>query len=433
MNELYGIPMGPLAVTLVALLTALLGALGALAVRNRIFVKLGIRNVTRRRARTALIVLGLMLGTTIISSALVTGDTMSHTIRSSAVQALGNTDVLVSVKGAEVDPAEDLGATTGIEYFPESVLQEVGYDLTRHENLIDGVAPAIIESLAVQNLATSQSEPRVTLFASDQSHLAAFGDMRRHGDGDLEYLNDLQRGEAFLNPDAADELQAQGGDLLRLFAEGDSFTVRVRSIVDYKGTGTTGPALIMNLDDAQSVLGREGEIRYVLVSGQGDEIAGAKLTEDVIAAVAPTLKPFGLEADPVKQDALDEADAEGAAFMSVFTTFGSFSIFAGAMLIFLIFVMLAAERRGELGIARAVGTRRGHLIQMYLYEGMAYDLVAALVGAIIGIGVAFAMVLVIASALDFTGLEIQRDVRLQSLVVAYLIGVLLTFLIVTFS
>jgi putative ABC transport system permease protein len=98
MDEFFGIPMEPLAAILVALVAVLLSALGALAIRNRIFLRLGLRNVTRRRARTALIVLGLMLGTTIISSALVTGDTMSHTIRTSAVQALGKTDVLVSVR-----------------------------------------------------------------------------------------------------------------------------------------------------------------------------------------------------------------------------------------------------------------------------------------------------------------------------------------------
>jgi putative ABC transport system permease protein len=341
--------------------------------------------------------------------------------------------VLVSVKGAEVDPAVQLGSTMGIEYFPESVLQEVGYDLTRHENLIDGVAPAIVESLAVQNLASRQSEPRVTLFASDQSHLAAFGDIRRHDDGQVQYLNDLRPGEVFVNADAADELQAHPGDTLRLHAEGESFGARVRAIVDYKGTGTDGAALIMPLDAAQTVLDRDGEIRYVMISNRGDELSGAALTDEVIATVNPTLRPFGLEADPVKQEALDEADAEGNAFMSVFTTFGSFSIFAGAMLIFLIFVMLAAERRGELGIARAVGTRRGHLIQMYIYEGIAYDLMAAAVGALIGVAVAFGMVLVIASAFDFTGLEIQRDVQGRSLVVAYTLGVLLTFLIVTFS
>src|SRR5215203_3873846 len=109
MDELYGIPMGPLAVTLVVLLTVLMGALGVLALRNRIFLKLGIRNMTRRRARAALIVLGLMLGTTIIASALVTGDTMSHTIRTAAITSLGQTDELVSVRGADVDTEVEVG------------------------------------------------------------------------------------------------------------------------------------------------------------------------------------------------------------------------------------------------------------------------------------------------------------------------------------
>ena len=78
--------------------------------------------------------------------------------------------------------------------------------------------------------------------------------------------------------------------------------------------------------------------------------------------------------------------------MSIFTTFGSFSIVAGILLIFLIFVMLSAERRAELGIARAVGTRREHVVQMFVFEGLAYDLGAAAVGAALGVAVSFAMV-----------------------------------------
>jgi putative ABC transport system permease protein len=389
--------------------------------------------VTRRRARTALIVLGLMLGTTIIASALATGDTMSHTIRSSAVESLGTTDELVSVRGAEVDPMVELGATTGIEYFPESVLQEVGYDLTSREDLIDGVAPAIVEPLAVQNLTTRQSEPGVTLFASLQPHLAAFGDIRGQDDGEVKYLNDLQPGEIFLNADAAEDLQATAGNKLRLYVEGLSFDARVRAIIDYDGTGTDGGALLMQLPEAQRLLRREGEIKHVLISNIGDELSGAELTDEVIAAVNPTVKPFGLEADPVKQDALEQADAEGNAFMTMFTTFGSFSIFAGALLIFLIFVMLAAERRGELGIARAVGTRRGHLVELYVFEGVAYDLIAAAVGALLGVAVAFGMVFVMAQAFEFTEITIQPDVQPRSLVVGYALGVLLTFVVVTVS
>jgi putative ABC transport system permease protein len=434
MDELFGIPMGSLAVAIAVMLAVLVGVVGALAFRNRIFLKLGIRNLTRRRARTALIVLGLMLGTTIISSALATGDTMSHTIRSSAIAELGQTDVLVSVSGADVTADVDLGSTTGIEYFSEQVLPEVEYELLLgHEDLIDGVAPAIVEPLAVQNVDTKQSEPRVTLFASDQAHLAAFGDIKRHSDGAPQYLNDLRPGEIYLNAEAAEELQAAPGHVLRLYAEGEATPARVREIVDYQGAGTDGAGLIMQLDAAQRLLDREGEIKHVLISNRGDELTGAALTDQVTEVVKPVVEPLGLEAQPVKQDALEAADAEGNAFMSLFTTFGSFSIIAGALLIFLIFVMLAAERRGELGIARAVGTRRGHLVQLYLFEGLAYDLIAAAVGALLGVAVAFGMVFVLASALDVTGVSIKHDVQPRSLLVGYGIGVILTFVIVTLS
>ena len=113
MQELFGIPMGPLAAVLAVALAVVIGVVGALALRNRVFFKLGVRNVTRRRARTALIVGGLLLGTTIIASALASGDTMSHTIRSSAIESLGATDELVSVKGAEVETMVALGEATG--------------------------------------------------------------------------------------------------------------------------------------------------------------------------------------------------------------------------------------------------------------------------------------------------------------------------------
>ena len=434
MDELFGIPMESLAVGIVVALALVVSVVGALAVRNRIFFKLGIRNVTRRRARTALIVLGLMLGTTIIASALVTGDTMSHTIRTAAITSLGQTDELVSVRGADVDTEVEVGGTTGIEYFSEEVFPEIEYELLLgHEDLIDGVAPAIVEPLAVQSVRTRQSEPRVTLFASSQAHLGAFGEIRRHSDGEPQYLNDLRRGEVFLNADAAEELQAEPGDELRLYAEGDALPVTVREIVDYEGAGTDGAALLLPLEAAQRLLGRVGEIKHVLISNRGDELAGAELTDEVTAIVNPVVTPRGLEVDPIKRDALEAADAEGNAFMSVFTTFGSFSIFAGGLLIFLIFVMLAAERRGELGIARAVGTRRGHLVQLYLFEGLVYDLFAAVVGVVLGVAVAFGMVFILASALDFTGVEIRHDVQPASLVVGFGIGVLLTFVIVTLS
>ena len=42
----------------------------------------------------------------------------------------------------------------------------------------------------------------------------------------------------------------------------------------------------------------------------------------------------------------------------------------------MIFVMLAAERKPEMGMARAVGTKRVDLVQTFLAEGMAYNVLA---------------------------------------------------------
>src|SRR3970040_703591 len=113
MQELFGIPVDTLLLILAVALVIALGFAGCLALGNRILLKLAVRNVGRRRGRSALIVVGLMLGTTIIAAALTTGDTMNHTIRSTAVQALGSTDETVAAKGAAEDIPGALGAATG--------------------------------------------------------------------------------------------------------------------------------------------------------------------------------------------------------------------------------------------------------------------------------------------------------------------------------
>jgi putative ABC transport system permease protein len=431
MQELFGIPMGPLAAVLAIALAIVVAVLATLALPNRVFFKLGVRNVRRRRGRTALIVGGLMLGTTIIASALASGDTMSHTIRSAAIQSLGTTDEVVSSKGAEVNMEVALGEATGVDYFSEDLVPVIERELLRAEHF-DGVAPAIIEPVAVRSFNSRQHEPRVTLFASSSPHLAAFGAIRTL-EGQVVSLDELGPGQVFLNQDAADDLASRAGDSVWVLAGENAMVSQVRAVVRFDGTGTDGAALLTTLPEAQQLLGRPHEVKHVLISNVGGPTSGVRYTDEITHVLTPTLQRLGLEIDPVKRDALEVADQQGNAFMSLFTTFGSFSIFAGFMLIFLIFVMLAAERRGELGIARAVGTRRGHLIQMYLYEGLAYDLLAAAVGAALGVAVAFGMVFILSSAMGTTGVEIHHDVQVQSIVVAYAIGVLLTFVVVVVS
>jgi putative ABC transport system permease protein len=426
MSKIFGLPVDELTVVLTVLLALAIGGIAVLALRNRVFFRLGIRSLTRRRGRTALIVVGLMLGTTIVSAALATGDTMSHTIRTSATAALGQTDEVIGAKGIDAALATG-GGSTGWRYFPQGYADRLARD-TRGSGLVDGVQPVIVEPVAVWDTTSRQSEARVTLFATRNDRMGGFGQI--HAGQRVVTLGQLYPNEVYLNRKAADKLDAAPGDILQVLSGNRAATATVKAIVRYDGVGTDGAAVLMPLHAAQQFLGKPGLAKAIFVSNAG----GVSGTDQAMRVLKPEAARLGLEADNTKQDALEQADAGGAMFMSFFTTFGSFSIAAGILLIFLIFVMLAAERRSELGIARAVGTRRRHLVQLFLYEGLAYDLIAAAVGVLLGVAVAYGMVLAMASAFSASGdFTVAYSVKPTTFLLGYSIGVLLTLAVVAFS
>ncbi len=143
-----------------------------------------------------------------------------------------------------------------------------------------------------------------------------------------------------------------------------------------------------------------------------------------------------LSTSPFKVFLTNIAEQVGNLFFTFFTFFGSFSVIVGLLLIFLIFVLLASERQQEMGIARAVGTKRGHLVQMFTFEGLAYAIGAAAVGTAIGIGVSRVLVVIMANAFgtaDDETFSIQFTVTGYSVLTAFSIGLILTLATVIFS
>jgi len=433
-RTLFGVPVGTLSVILLVAVAVVIGALSALALRDRVLFKMGIRNGLRRRGRTVVIVLGLMLGTAIIASALATGDTMSRTIRSSVVRMLGETDEIVSVRSAESTVAVQFGESSDLGYFPEAAFHDLR-DAVAGSPLVDGITPAVAETVAAQHTAKRQNEPSLALYGADPDRTDGFGAITRARDGAAVALRDLRGGEVYLDVEAARRLDATAGDVITVFAGARPRKVVVRDVVDYDGAGSDRGAMVLALADAQRMLGRQGTINQVRVSNDGDAIDGASVTAEVRGLLAPAAKPLGLEVRPVKADGLDAADAQGDAFMTLFSTFGMFTIAAGILLIFLIFVMLAAERRSEMGTSRAVGMQRRHLVEVFVDEGVAYDVLAAAVGTALGIGIAYGMVEAVASAFapSDRSFDIVHDLSWTTVVISYCLGVLLTFAVVTFS
>ena len=356
MSELFGIPVAGLAVVLAALVVVVLAVVAALAVRNRVLFKVGVRNMARRPGRTAIIVSGLMLGTMIIGSALGFGDIMSSTVRSSVITSLGQTDEVVAARSADAPDIATLGVGSSARYLTQAEAATL-VEAARALPDVDGAAPAISEPVAVQDISSRTTEPQVTLFATDPAAMEGFGAITTTT-GQQVSLGDLVGDQVYVNADAADDLGAAAGDQLSVSAAGRVLAVIVRDVVEYDGTGTDGGALLAQLTVGQRAVGAGTDVQQVMISNAGDEISGAESTDAVVQAMQSTVAGLGLQIEPVKRDGLEQADEEGAAYLSMFSTMGTFTISAGILLIFLVFVMLAAERRGEMGTARAIGTQR---------------------------------------------------------------------------
>ena len=512
MEELFGVSMDLIMVVLLAIFLASIAVVGWMAWRNPVMMKLGLRNIPRRMAQTVLIIIGIMISTLIMAAAFGTGDTISHSIRSNAVEALGPIDeIIISARATSED---SFGSTS---YIPYERFLQLKDQLAGMES-IDGLSPGIGEWAPAVNSRTSLTEGQMRVTGVDPASLRGFGDLYLTSGDDVR-LESLGQGEAYINTEAAEELEAVTGDVLRVFIAGRDLPIEVKGVVDKGGLAGAGPTLVVPLEHAQSLFGREGQINSVVVSNRGGTFDGADLSnevtrelrvlfadramaaqlkellgqEDVLAALEDREQTLGAGRQPdmaslrqelqqegvsdrliglladdrvsddvldalgkagldqaereagtlfaglgefrvidVKRRVLDVANEIGSGVTSTFVIMGLFSIMVGVLLIFLIFVMLAAARRTEMGMARAVGAKRRHLVQMFVFEGTAYALASGAVGVVLGLA-ASALIVAIANRIFAGGgaatpedFHLVRHFEVRSAVVAYCLGMVIT-------
>ncbi len=432
MQKMFGIPMNSIMVALLILFAICLSSGLWVLLRQRVIFKMGMRNVPRRPAQTTLIVIGLMLSTLIMSAALTTGDTLDNTITGAVYDIMGHTDELVVLSaGTQNSNNTQVGAS----FFPQDVATQLKSKLDKKAP-IDGLMPMLFDRVPTINTSNNLHEPALSLTGLNGADLAAFGGLHDMTGKAIDF-NNLQPNSVVLGKTAADKLNAKAGDALTIYANNQPYKLTVAAIApDSILTGMTdvggSGGFVMPLNEAQTITGHAGQISLIAVSNTGGVKDSTGTSDQAVQAVDSALSGMPYRAVPVKHDAVKMAETAGNAFTSIFLVLGLFSIAAGVLLIFLIFVLLAAERKPEMGMARAVGMKRRQLTQMFLAEGIAYDLVAALIGAALGVGVAFLIVELMGRIIG-DAINIKPVVTWRSLVVAYTLGVIVTFITITVS
>jgi putative ABC transport system permease protein len=322
MSTFFGIPTEWLALSCLALVAAMLAVLGIRAWRWPIFLRLGVRQLPRRPQQTVLITAGLMLSTALVTASLVTGDTITHALRSAAVNELGRVDEIVMY--SEV-PRPPPGATAGSTapaspasssaqednqrfvsppFFPGPTYERLAGRLSDNgalQNEVAGIVPAIRLWCTVVNV-TSRQTSNADVVAIPADYDRIFGELLR-ADGRRLDLGTLLPDEVFLNDSAGRALVAKPGDELTCTIAGvpHRWTVADTALPEGLGRGSLA-SLYLPLDHLRASLGPaviggvEAPINQIWVANRGDAISSARLTETVISALRPAIAdPAALE------------------------------------------------------------------------------------------------------------------------------------------
>jgi putative ABC transport system permease protein len=414
--------------TLVGLLAAALLVTGAIALRGPLVRRLALRQLNRRRGEAALVVTGSVLGTAIIIGSFIVGDTLNFSVKRNAYDHLGVIDEVVSSS----TPAQ--GEEAARRLAPLAGDPDVDGLLTvrRHR--------AAVAKDGGQAATGRRSEPRATVVEVDFAAAARF-------EGAAASLAGPPPGpgELVLNDELAGSLGAAAGDRVTVYLNGRPAELRVARVVPTRGLagyahGFLAPGTLDRAAGAGAGARAEPEIQ-TLVSNTGGVEGGNAASDRVAGKLTAALGPLtqrGTTVDKPKQEVLEEARLAGDSLGSLFLFVGSFAIIAGVLLLVNVFVMLAEERKPELGMLRAVGMRRGRLVRGFVIEGAVYALVAAAVGVAAGLAVGRAVVEVAARIFasfspDEGGLDLVFKVTPTSLVNGFALGFLIAFVTVALT
>jgi len=384
--------------------------------------RIGLRNAPRRLVRTALIVLGLMLATTFVASSLAIDDTITLAVKTVAVFNLGRID-------------EDITGGQGtLNTYPENYGDRVQHALGDN-TMVAGIAPALVapDTLVADTTARQVrgGVAAIGLATDSGGPLSAFHSVANSAAAPPQALGN---GEAYLNSNLASLMNAHVGDAVTLYSIhwlGQRFTFHVRAIVT-GGLLGDAPQIVLPLSALQTMTQQPASINHIYIANAGNGLTGVGYS-DAVADTARAVLPDGVSVAQVKRDGVNFSIRAQDIFGRILTLYTLFAFAIGLLLIFLIFTLLAAERRAELGMARAVGMRRGQVVWTLLFEGAAYDLTAAIGGVISGLIVGAVIVGIVSPTLKQLGFPLTLQLNPASMVVAFALGLLFTLLTIALA
>ncbi|MGN9907747.1 ABC transporter permease [Phytohabitans sp. LJ34] len=326
-------------------------------------LRAAMRDVLAHKARLAMTMLAVLLGTAFVSGTLVFTDTVS---------------------GAYLDSAEK--SFTGVDVQLRAARSGAGHDTARliDEELLDQ-ARALPGAASASGVISG-----FTALAGKDGQMVGDGWATL---GTNRIRHPMAEGRA---PQAAGEIAIDAttarrtgyavGDTVRLSVSGPVLEERITGVfrTDDGNVAAGGTLTLFDTATAQALFAEPGRYNQIELS-----VTPGTSAEQLRGQAQPLLPP-GIEAVTGAQLAAEQADRNAASIRSlspVLLASAGIALFVGSFLIVNTFTMLVAQRTKQLALLRAVGASRRQVTRSVLAEAGVVGLAATVAGLISGIGV----------------------------------------------
>jgi putative ABC transport system permease protein len=320
-------------------------------------------NLRRRKSRLAFLVAGLLIGVATVVTLISLSTTLTEDVQNKMENFGAN--ILITPQSDNLSLNYGGISLGGVSLDPREIRQEdlINIHGIKNSRNIAAVAPKVLGAMEVKG-------ERVMLMGVDPAKEFQLKKWWKIDGRPIENEYDLVAGT-----DVANKLGLTIGSKVDI--GGETFTLS--GILARTGS-QDDQILIASLPVTQRLLGKEGTVSLVEVAA----LCGDCPVSDMVNQISEALP--GVNVSAIQQvvksrmHALDQFRTFSLAIAAVV-------LLIGALVVFVTMMGSVNERTREIGIFRALGFRRAHVMRLILLESAVVSIVAGILGFLAGMGV----------------------------------------------
>jgi putative ABC transport system permease protein len=357
--------------------------------KKDIILQLSLRSIRLNFLRSLLAAIGIVIGVVAISSMGMMGANMTMSV-TEELSAMANVLVVKPDSGGGGGFMGGGSSSSSDDFIDQDQFD----DIERVAGKYGNVYPLYSESDRVK---IGEDERSSTIYGMRDEDMATILVVEN---GSLPQTS----GSVIVGPTFAENNDLVIGSRITIGDEDDEEAiiqkVRVVGILEEKGMSmdlNSDNAIIMTEKTFTGLYGEEGE--YTQVNVILDDIDDADTATEAIES------QLNRKEDEVTVQDSSRMMESITSTVSTMTTFvmaiAGISLLVAATSIFNVMMMSVTERVREIGILRSIGTQKGEVLRMFIYEAVILGLVGAVIGAIMSLLLGWLVVLAMVGTTEY--------------------------------